>query len=332
MDRYREYVLAGLFVVLAVLAGVVLRAVLQTVVFAITVAYVLYPLKRWLVRRRLSDRVASTLATTLVLAVVVAIFAPLVATLYQRRGRFIEFLQTAPDSVSVSAGTLSASVSTDPIISRLVATLRDVAVDLAVAVPGLALQLGLFVLLLYGLLLRPRAIRDALFGAVPGPYHDILLRFHDRTRRTLFSLYILQVATAAGTFLVSLVLFWALGYETVLPLAVIAGILQFVPILGPSVLVVVLAGNDLLVGNPSRGVAVFVLGLVLIAFLPDAVIRTKLSETTGEIAPSLYFTGFVGGVLTVGPMGIIVGPLAVALLTEAVTLLAENNDGEPIPT
>ncbi len=42
MDTYREYVRAGVFVVLAILAGLVLRAVLQTVVFAITVAYVLY--------------------------------------------------------------------------------------------------------------------------------------------------------------------------------------------------------------------------------------------------------------------------------------------------
>lgn len=165
-------------------------------------------------------------------------------------------------------------VSTDPILSRLVATPRDVGVNLAVTVPGLALQLELFVLLLYGLLLRHRPIRDASVGAVAWPYHDILLRLHDRTWRTLFSLYILQVATAAGTFPISLVLLWALDYETVLSFVVIAGVSQFVLILGASIVVVV---------------------------------------------------------LTVGPIDIIAGSLAVALLTEAVTLLAESNDGEPAP-
>lgn len=164
-------------------------------------------------------------------------------------------------------------VSTDPILSRLVATPRDVGVNLAVTVPGLALQLELFVLLLYGLLLRHRPIRDASVGAVAWPYHDILLRLHDRTWRTLFSLYILQVATAAGTFPISLVLLWALDYETVLSFVVIAGVSQFVLILGASIVVV----------------------------------------------------------LTVGPIDIIAGSLAVALLTEAVTLLAESNDGEPAP-
>ncbi|WP_436902927.1 AI-2E family transporter [Halovenus halobia] len=325
MDTYREYVLAGLFVALAISAGIVLRAVLQTVVFAITVAYVLYPFKHWLTRRRFSDRIASALTTLLVFVVVVIIFAPLVGMLYQRRSQFIEFLQAAPESISLSFGTLSGSISTEPIISGAITTLRDVAVDLAVAVPGLTLQLGLFVLLLYGLLLKPGSIRTAVLSAVPESYHDILFRFHGRTRRTLFSLYVLQVATAFGTFVIALVLFWALGYSAVLSLGVIAGILQFIPILGPSILVVALAGNDLVVGNPTRAAAMLVLGLVLIAFLPDAVIRTKLSGTTGEIAPSLYFIGFVGGVLTVGPIGIIVGPLVVSLLTESVTLLAENN-------
>ena len=326
MDRYREYVLAGLFVVLAILAGVVLRAVLQTVIFAITVAYVLYPFKHWLTRHRFSDRIASALTTLLVFVVVVIIFAPLVGLLYQRRSQFIAFLQTVPESITLSFGSLSGSLNTEPLISSAITTLRDVAVDLAVAVPGLVLQLALFVLVLYGLLLKPRAVNDAVLGAIPDSYQDIAVRLHHRTRRTLFSLYVLQVATAFGTFVIALVLLWALGYSAALSLGAIAGILQFIPILGPSILVVGLAGNDLLVGNLPRAGAMLVLGLVLIAFLPDAVIRTKLSEKTGELAPSLYFTGFVGGVLTVGPVGIIFGPLVVSLLVEVITLLAENND------
>jgi predicted PurR-regulated permease PerM len=325
MDRNREYVLAALLVALTALSALVLRAVLQTVVFAITVAYVAFPLKRRLARRRFSDRIASAITTVAVFVVVALVFAPLAVTLYQRRDQLIGFLQTLPESVSLSAGGSQWLVETDPIVSSVIATVRGLAVELAVAAPGLTLQLGLFALLLYGLLYKPKAIRDATFGAVPGQYHDILTRLHVRTRRTLFSLYILQVATAFGTFVIALTLFLALGYQGALSLAAIAGILQFIPILGPSILVVGLTANDLLLGNLTRAVATLVFGLVLVAFLPDAVLRTKLSGVTGEIAPSLYFVGFVGGVLTVGPIGIIVGPLVVALLVEAVDLLAENN-------
>lgn len=326
MDRNREYILAGLLVALTALSALVLWAVLQTVVFAITVAYVAFPLKRWLTRRRFSDRIASAITTVGVFLVVGLIFAPLVAMLYQRREQLIGFLQTLPDSVSLSTGGFQFVIETGPLISSAIDSIRGVAVEFAVAAPGLTLQLGLFALLLYGLLYKPGAIREAILGATPPEYHDILTRLHGRTRRTLFSLYILQIATAFGTFLIALVLFFFLGYQGALSLAAIAGILQFVPILGPSLLVIALTVSDLLVGNLPRALVVLTAGLFLIAFLPDAVIRTKLSGTTGEIAPSLYFVGFVGGILTIGPLGIIIGPLVVGLLLEAVALLADNTN------
>jgi predicted PurR-regulated permease PerM len=37
---------------------------------------------------------------------------------------------------------------------------------------------------------------------------------------------------------------------------------------------------------------------------------------------TLYFVGFVGGVLTIGPLGFVLGPLAVGLLVETVQLLS----------
>jgi len=39
---------------------------------------------------------------------------------------------------------------------------------------------------------------------------------------------------------------------------------------------------------------------------------------------SLYFIGFVGGLLSLGAIGIIVGPLVVALLVEAAGLVSQE--------
>jgi len=121
------------------------------------------------------------------------------------------------------------------------------------------------------------------------------------------------------------VVFWALGYGSPVLLAVIAGVLQFIPIIGPSVLVVALAVGDLLVEETGRAIAVLVLGLVLVSFVPDAVIRTQLADWTGRISPGLYFVGFVGGILTLGAVGLIVGPLVVSLLLEVIDMLSERD-------
>ena len=283
MDRNRQLLLGALLAVLLGLAATVLRAVLGTVVFAVTVAYVLYPVRQWFASRT-SDRIASAIATLTTFLAVVLIFAPLAFILYERRDEAISVIQQLPDTVSVSLGEAVYEVETESAVDAATDWISSFALDIAVAAPGLVLQL------------------------------------------TLFAIYILQALTAAATFGIAVVVFWVLGYEAVLTLAAIAGILQFVPIVGPSLLVVAIAANDLVVGLPVRGVAVLVAGLVLISFTPDAIIRTQLAGYAGKLSATLYFVGFVGGILTVGAMGIILGPLVVALLVEVVQLLSERSD------
>lgn len=329
MSRHRQYVLAALLASLAILSALILGAVLRTVVFAITVAYVLYPVKRWFLRHGLSDRVGSAAATVASFVGVSLLLGPLALLVYQRRGQFIGGLRGIPESLSLRIAGFEFAVDTEPFVERAVSILQEFAVDVAVAVPGLALQFALFTLVVYGVLYKPRAIRAAVYGAVPYGYHDVLDRLHRRVEKTLFALYVLQGLTAFATFLVALVVFWLLGYEAVLSLAVIAGILQFIPILGPSLLLVTLAASDFLAGAVPRAALVLALGGLFIALAPDAVVRMKLAGKTGELPSSLYFIGFVGGVLTVGALGIIVGPLVVALLVEAVALLSEENGTVP---
>lgn len=326
MDTEREIILVGLVAVLIVFSLVTLLEILNVVVFAITVAYVLFPLRMQLTRRGVSHRIASALATSVAFLVVVVLIVPIVYVAHRRRGQLLEALEEIPDTVAVTLAGTELSVETAVLAETAKSTIRDLAVQIVLAAPGLVLELAVFTLLLYGMLLRPGSIRDAAFKLVPSPHHDILSRLHQRTRDTLYSIYVIQAATAAGTFLIALVVFLGLGYPSPLLLAVISGILQFVPILGPSILILGLAGWDVMLGDPNRAILLVVVGLVLIGFIPDAIIRTRLAGRSGELPASLYFVGFVGGILTVGAIGIIVGPLVVALLIEVVDILSDHGE------
>jgi len=302
----RRRLLATLLVAVAALAAVVLAEVLRTVVFAVTVAYVLYPICQWLVGRGLSRRIACVGTTVIAFVAAAILVVPLLYVLYRRRAELIEILEQIPDVVPISVGWVRAGH-------------RDGAVRggrRGVGSTGRARARG------GGAAARTRtrrvhvprvraplstgSVEAAVFGVVPAEYHDIPTRLHERTRETLYSIYVLQAATAAGTSVLAFVVFWALGYGSPVLLAVIAGVLQFIPIIGPSVLVVALAVGDLLVEETGRAIAVLVLGLVLVSFVPDAVIRTQLADWTGRISPGLYFVGFVGGILTLGAVGLIV--------------------------
>jgi len=293
----RRRLLATLLVAVAALAAVVLAEVLRTVVFAVTVAYVLYPICQWLVGRGLSRRIACVGTTVIAFVAAAILVVPLLYVLYRRRAELIEILEQIPD-VPISVGGFELVIEMVPYVAAA-EVVRQVALALAAAAPRrLVLELVVFTFLVYGLLYRPGSVEAAVFGVVPAEYHDIPTRLHERTRETLYSIYVLQAATAAGTSVLAFVVFWALGYGSPVLLAVIAGVLQFIPIIGPSVLVVALAVGDLLVEETGRAIAVLVLGLVLVSFVPDAVIRTQLADWTGRISPGLYFVGFVGGILT----------------------------------
>lgn len=317
-----------MLLVVATLTAVVLADVLQTVVFAITVAYALYPVSRRLVERGLSNRVAAATSTAAAFVAAAVLVVPLLYVLYRQRSRVTALLGQIPEVVSLEGFGFMVPIEVAPVVSSVRLAIRDLALAITAAAPVLALELIVFTLIVYGLLLRPDAVGGVVFEIVPAEYRDILVRLHRRTRTTLYSIYVLQAATAAATFVLGFVVFAALGYESPILLAVIAGLLQFIPVVGPSLLIVTLSAGDVLVGDPTRAALVLVFGLFIVSFVPDAVIRTQLADWTGEISPGLYLVGFVGGILTLGAVGLIVGPLVVALLLEVLTMLAEHEGPE----
>jgi len=327
--RQRQYVLAGLLVAVGLLTAAILWEVVGVVFFAVTVAYVLYPAREMLVDRGASPRVASGLVTTTAFLAVDLLFVPIVWTLVQRTDDIVSFVGTLPDTLPVEVAGFSYTVQVAEYTGDVTAVVRATAIDLAANSVFIVLQLAMFTLVLYGLLLRPNAVADAVYGIVPPDYHDVVRRINDRISDTLYALYVIQAATAVLTLPIALVVFYALGYQDVLVLSVLAAVLQFVPILGPGVLAVGLAGVDLVAGQTQRAVAVAVLGPALIGLLPDVVVRPQLASRQAKLPVSLYFVGFVGGVLTVGVVGIIAGPLVVAVFIEVVDLL---NDVEPAST
>ncbi|MFB6270943.1 MAG: AI-2E family transporter, partial [Halobacterium sp.] len=199
--------------------------------------------------------------------------------------------------------------------------------DVAAALPELALKLTLFGMLVFGLLLAHEDAERALLAVIPASYHDVARALAARANATLYAIYVLQAVTAFGTALIALPVFLLLGTPYPITLAVAAGVLQFIPIVGPSLVVGAIAVYYVAIGNTAGAIVVALVAGVLVAWLPDVLIRPRLSRRTADLPGSLYFVGFTGGLLTVGPVGVIAGPLIVALVVEAATLLADEHRG-----
>ena len=320
----RLHVLGSVLAAIAVLAAVILFEVLGTVFLALSVAYLLVPLHRRLQGRGF-PRLAATLAVTAAaVGGVLALFGPLVYLLVARVSEVLALIRGLDESIPLRAAGFTYDLVVSDAIALVVQEVTAVAGEIASALPVLLVKFTLFVLLVFSLLHNQQDIRSSVFTVVPPEYRDIAEALHARARETLFALYVLQAATALGTFLIALPVFVAFGYGSPIVLATVAGILQFVPIVGPSLLVAGLAAGHVIAGDLFGALLVAVVAGGLIAWLPDLLIRPRLASRTADLSGSLYFIGFVGGLLSLGAIGIIVGPLVVALLAETAGLVADE--------
>jgi len=329
VPSHRRLVLLGLAALLTLTAALLLRRVLATVFFAATVAIVLVPLYQWLRRRGLPAWWASAISTVIAFLSALLVSLPIVGVLYLRRAQLLGLLESLPDTIPVQVAGLTYVLDTGEATSRAATYLTRLAIDLVRAAPELAAHATVFAFVVFGILLGRTRLRRALLLPIPGAYHDVAEALHRRLRDTLFALYVIQAATALATFAVALVVFWGLGYTYPVTLAVAAGILQFLPVVGPSVLVVAIAAFEVSGGDVAGAALVLVLGLLFIGFMPDAVLRPRLARETAGLPASLYFVGFTGGILSLGAVGIIAGPLIIALLIESLSLLSREVNATP---
>ncbi|WP_227133131.1 AI-2E family transporter [Halorubellus salinus] len=320
----RRHRLGVVFVVVSIVSVYVLWQIVWTVFFALTFVYVLQPWRAELVDRGLRPRFAAAALTVVAFLGVLGLFVPVLLVIYQRRKPILDFFRDAPEVMELAFGGFTYTVELQSLVPVVRDTLSSVAVGVASAAPVLAMKVFLFVFLVYALLYKPGGVRSLVFRTVDGEVQEELLAYHDRVRETLYGLYFVQAATGVLTFIIALPVFALAGYGAYFSLAVVAGIFQFIPVLGPSVVVVALAAVEAAGGDVPQAVLVLVLGLSLVAFLPDAVLRPRLAKYSAGMPASLYFVGFVGGIFTVGPIGIIAGPLALSLLVETFELVADG--------
>lgn len=328
MPPSRTTVLAALLAALLAAAALLLGAVLGTVFFAVTVAYLLVPLHRRVQRLGLPPWWAS--ATTAAVAST-AVFVPVAAALHvltDRASGLVDALEGLPESVTLAFYGYTYPVEVGAVTDAVLSYLTGFAVDAAVASPELALKFTLFGMLVFGLLLAHEDAERALLATIPATYHDVAHSLAGRAGETLYAIYVLQAVTALATAVIALPVFLVFGVPYPVTLAALAALLQFVPIVGPSLVVGAVAVYWVSVGDTTGAILVIVVAGVLVAWLPDVLIRPRLSRKTAGLPGTLYFVGFTGGLLTVGPIGIIAGPLVVALVVEAASLLADEHRGD----
>ena len=144
------------------------------------------------------------------------------------------------------------------------------------------------------------------------PKNESFTKLFEQVDDILKSIMIVNAITAAILGLLSVILYYILGYPYVLLLGIISAISEFIPVVGPWLVYGTLGIFDILTGNYIRGIVVIIVGW-LIDTLVDMYIRPRLAGELAEVHPLAFLVGFIFGAIALGVPGIFVGPLIVGI-------------------
>ena len=200
--------------------------------------------------------------------------------------------------------------------------------DFLAASPILIVKVVIFFLTLYLFFLNGDKVIQEIRSLIPHQTTASLDRLTKTTVDTMYSVYIVNVEAAILTFLLAIPFFMFLGYGHVLFWSTLCGLFQLVPFLGPQVLITFLLIYEFLLGD-IRGVFLTIcVGYPLISGIADFYFRPKRMGARMAIHPALMMVGIFGGMLLMGLLGIVLGPLMVALIASAYDIIIHPTSRE----
>ena len=178
----------------------------------------------------------------------------------------------------------------------------------------IAFKAFIFFATLLVLLLHGEELKTRIMDHTPEPLNSFVNRLSDVTVDTLYAIYVVQIAIAVLTFFIAIPVFYLLGYGNILFYSFFAAFCELVPILGSSVAFLLIGAYALAIGDLQGVLILFVLGYLVVSCMPEIFIRPVLVGRRVKINPVIMFVGIIGGILTMGLAGFVLGPVIVVLL------------------
>jgi len=322
-----------LMVILAVSCIVVFWSIMDMVLLGASLAIVLIPLHRWLVART-RPVVSAGLITFAALALCGALAygtysiftsnAATLTTMFATIGNWIGNPATNPLTygIPLSKASLSGMLAqADAIFVNFTDTVIEY-------LNIIIFKLFTFFFTLFILLLHGDELKSRILEHLPPSITEYVTRLSDVTVDTLYAIYVVQIAIAVLTFFIALPVFYLLGYGNILFYSFFAAFCELIPVLGSSATFIVIGAYAFALGDMRGVLILFFLGYFVVALLPEIWIRPVLVGRRVKIHPVIMFIGIIGGILTMGLAGFVLGPVIIVLLINTYRMyIRDRKDG-----
>ncbi len=320
------YALVTIFLFLLYLAFLMLKPFFTAILLGFLFAYLLFPpykwLAGWLGRKRLAAAVM--ISASLLLIIIPSFF-------------FVTSLVKQTRATTAELSQLNLTTISHPFFEKLGITLEEAVRQVAEKVQeyfvrsaadilssiasGLLTLFVMFFVMFFAFLNGKRwllAVQEAL-PLSPVVKRRLFQRVADVTRAVTFGQFLTAVIQGS----LGGLMFLFFGVPNWIFWTVIMIIFSFIPFLGTPFIFVPAAIIKLFLGDYVAGIGILIVGFVVVANI-DNILRPVLIGSHAKISPLIVFLGVFGGLATFGLIGLLLGPLILALIQTVMSFLRED--------
>jgi len=326
--KVHHYVLIGLLLTLLYLAFLVIQPFFTYLILGLILVYLLFPVHKHLTARLGNKRWASVLLLLLVFVILVLpsgfIISKLVAQSVDAYNMFSRLQVNVPSIIENPASGYALNL--DEIVQAIARNIKDYIVNQAPSILGSIadIVLGLFIMFFF-----------MYFAFLNGENWIRMLRknlpLETEHRERLFNrMGSITSAVVYGQFLTAVIqgglgglMFLVFGLSNPIFWGVIMIILSFLPVVGTPIVWLPAGIIELLNGHYIAGIGVLLIGSIIIMNV-DNVVRPYLISSRDKLNSMLVLLGVLGGLKLFGFIGILLGPLLLALLQTVIELFREH--------
>jgi predicted PurR-regulated permease PerM len=321
--RYDLLTIIVLFLIL-ITVFIVYFPLAAAIILGLTLAVVLQPLNQKLCERLSPVKSAALLTVLVLLAIgfgltfVVILLIDGSAFIFTMIRTITEWLASIGPTQIISGAVIAGT------IDSIVIFMRAAIIPLLTSVPVIIFQAFILFLSVYLFLLKGPAISRQIINALPGRLTESIDKISGTVVNSMYAIYIVSVEVAILSFVISLPIYYLLGYPAYIQLAIMTGLSMFIPILGPLVVMIFLVLYNLATGDTTGLLVALFIIYPLVIWMPGSLIRSRLMGQRTSIHKVLMMIGIIGGISIMGIPGLIFGPLLIALLVSSYLILIDQ--------
>lgn len=321
-------------IVLAIGLAWVLRDILLYTFTAVLIAGVIYPMAAWAERHHIPKGLAVAVVYVVLIGLLITAISFLVpALLDQTRlaagafGNTLGWLQDATGLLREVAGRMGIQAGTSPTIAGVASQAQDVALgflgtlnDLAGGVAGALVVIALS----FYIIIEDDAARKAFRSLVPEHYQEFASRLVWQVIEKLGAWMRGQLALSASISTTYFIIFTVLGLPYPLLIALVAGLFEFIPYIGPIIAAAIAAFIAFTV-SPWHALVLLII-IIVVQQVQNNIIAPMVMRRAVGLNPVVSILAFLVGAKLFGAVGAIFAiPVATACSVAATEYVRFKN-------